>query len=78
MLTVRVKFINGLEKVFHNVDYKSTSISNDLFVVGVEQEYDQNGKLIAGTTYRMPITSVIFIESTETEDGETVEGEVTE
>ena len=76
MLNIRVKFINGSERMFTDVDEKNTMLSTNMFAIGILQKNDSKGNFSSGSTYRIPVSSVLFIESTETLDGDTVDGEV--
>lgn len=75
MLSIRVKLVTGLEKVFENVLAEDTHLSDHIFSVGINQEIDKNGKFVSGTVYRFPLANVLFIEAGDTGTGITVEGE---
>ena len=76
MLNIKVKFINGSERMFTDVDEKNTMLSTSMLAIGILQKNDSKGNFSSGSTYRIPLTSVLFVESTETLDGDTVDGEV--
>lgn len=75
MLNMRVKFMTGLTKIFDNVDVKYTSIGAEFLTIGINQKVDEKGKWLSGTAVRMPIVNILYFETVDTGEGETVEGE---
>lgn len=75
MLNIKVKFTTGLFRLFDNVDPKLTSVTEHILTIGINQKVDENGKWISGTAVRMPLVNIMYFESVDTGEGETVEGE---
>jgi len=75
MLNIKVKFMSGLFRTFDNVDPKLTHVTDTILTIGINQKIDENGKWLSGVAVRMPIVNIMYFESVDSGEGETVEGE---
>ena len=75
MLNIKVKFTTGLFRLFDNVDVKLTSVTEHTLTIGINQKVNEKGEWISGTAVRMPLVNILYFESEDTGEGETVEGE---
>jgi hypothetical protein len=76
VLTITVKFMTGLSKVFKNVSLSDANIHNGILTVSTHQENDEKGRFVSGTVVRMPLQNIMYVISEEEADKGTVEGSV--